>query len=353
MKDLVLLGAGQAHIELLSNLAANPLAGVQVTLIAPYPLQLYWGMVPGFVAGHYARDDCTIALEPLLKKAGVRWLSHGTAALDVNARTISLIDGSTFGFDWLCLNPGPLQDRHQIELALPGAREHGLFVRPLEAFGTLWPRVTELGTERALRVAVLGGGATGVELAMAIRQRLRASSVTLVSGGPQVAANYPAEVQQRLIQALKQRGITLLPDLAVGIEAGQVLLGSGARLACDVPVIATGAQPPAWLGDSGLTLDQQGFVALDAFQRSVSHPHVLAAGNVPTRADRTLAKNLYALLSGSKTLHHTPAVNTLHLLSCGDRRAIANWGSFSAQGRWVWWLKDWLDRSYIRRYRKI
>lgn len=350
MKNLLLLGAGQAHVQLLSRLAAKPLAGVQITLVAPYPLQLYWGMVPGFVAGHYALDDCLIALEPWLKKAGVRWLSQSMAALDVGARTLRLSDGSTFGFDWLSINTGPLQDRQQIEAALPGAREQGLFVRPLEAFGALWPRVTELGTERPLRLAVLGGGATGIELAMAVRQRLPASSVTLVCG-PRLAARYPASLQQRLLKALKQRRITLLPDLAVGIQAGQVVLGSGARLACDVPVIATGAQTPAWLSGSGLTLDPQGLVAVDASQRSVSHPHVFAATHVTARADRTLAKNLYALLSGLPARHHAPASATWHLLSCGDRRAIASWGNFSAQGRWLWWLKDWLDRRYVRRYR--
>lgn len=351
MKNLVLLGAGQAHLQVLSRLAAEPLAGVQTTLIAPYPLQLYPAMLAGFVAGHYALDDCLIALEPWLKKSRVRWLNQSTAALDVNAGTIRLADGSTFGFDWLSVNSGPIQDRQQMELALPGAREHGLFVHPLEAFGALWPRVTALGTERALHLTVVGSGATAIELAMAIRQRLPASSVTLVNGGPKVAANYPASVQQRVIKALKQRRITLLPDLAAGIQAGQVLLGSGARLACDVPVIAMGAHPPAWLSGSGLTLDQQGFVALDAFQRSTSHPQVFAADDVSPRADRTLVKNLRALLTGSQPGRHSPAVNTLNLLSCGDRRAIASWGNFSVQGRWLWWLKDWLDRRYIQRYR--
>jgi NADH dehydrogenase FAD-containing subunit len=291
-------------------------------------------------------------VERLSKKAGVRWLSQSTAALDVNARTLQLADGSTFGFDCLSVNTVPMQDRQQIEAVLPGAREHGLFVRPLEAFGALWPRVAALGTERALRVAILGADATGIELAMAIRQRLPSSPVTLVSGESKVAAGYPAGVQQRVLKALKHRRITLLPDLAVRIQAGQVLLDSGARLACDVPVIAAGVQPPAWLSRSGLALDERGYVAVDEFQRSVSHRHVFAAAGVTERADRTLAKNLYAQLMGSPERRNAPALNTLQWLSCGDRRAIANWGNFSVQGRSVWWLKNWLDRGFIKHYRR-
>jgi NADH dehydrogenase FAD-containing subunit len=237
-------------------------------------------------------------------------------------------------------------------------------LRPVETFGALWPRVIALAQSRNLRVAVIGGGAAGIELAMAIRHRLPASSVTLVSGAVKVASNYPVGVQRRLAAALVQRHITVLPDFAVGIGFAEVFLQSGARLACDVPLIATGAQAPAWLADSGLALDSNGFVAVDACQRSTSHVQVFAAGDVSTRVDRTLPrsgvyavragpallKNLTAVLEGSKPSPYNPPNNSLNLLSCGDRYAIASWGNYSAQGRWLWWLKDRIDRSFIKRY---
>ena len=365
-KQLVLLGAGNAHIHVLSTLAKQPVPGVQITLIAPYPRQLYSGMVPGFVAGHYALEDCVIELEPLLKNTRIRWLQHSVTALDVNAATVTLDDGSEISFDWLSVNTGPVQDRQRLEQTLPGAREHGLFVRPIETFGALWPRVTELAKTRALRIAVLGGGAAGVELAMAIQHRLPTSSVSLVTGGAAVAAHYIPTVQQRVTHALKLRNITVLTDLAVGIQSDQVSLASGARLACDVPVIATGGQAPAWLDGSGLALDEQGFIAVDACQRSTSHARVFAAGDVSTRMDQLLArsgvyavragpalsKNLLAVIAGIPPSPHMPPANSLNLLSCGNRFAIASWGRYSAEGRWVWRLKDWIDRSFIKRYRK-
>jgi pyridine nucleotide-disulfide oxidoreductase family protein len=366
MKHLVLLGAGHAHIHVLSTLATQPLPGVQVTLVAPYPRQLYSGMVPGFVAGHYALEDCVIQLEPLLKHTGIRWLAHSATALNADARTLTLDDGSELSFDWLSVNTGPVQDRHQIEQTLPGAREFGLFLRPIEAFGALWPRVTELAQSQALRFVVIGAGAAGIELAMAIRHRLPTSSVTLVTGETAVAANYTPAVQQRVVDALTQRGINILADLAVGIQSGEVALASGARMACDVPLIATGAQAPAWLAGSGLALDEQGFMTVDACQRSTSHTNVFAAGDVSTRIDQPLArsgvyavragpallKNLAAVVAGLEPSPHLPPANTLNLLSCGDEEAIASWGLFSAQGHWVWRLKDWIDRSFIRRYRR-
>lgn len=366
MKHLVLLGAGHAHVHLISSWATRALPGVELTLVTPQPRQIYSGMVPGFVAGHYALEDCTIELPPLLKNTGIRWLHRSASALDAQARSITLDDGSTLAYDWLSINTGPVQDRRQLEQSLPGCREHGLFVRPLEVFATLWPQVLALASTRALRVAVIGGGAAGIELAMAVRQRLRLASITLVSGGAPVAAHYPPSVQRHVLKALKRRNITLLLDRASGIQSGEVLLGSGARLACDVPLLATGAQAPAWLAGSGLALDAQGFVAVDACQRSSSHPEVFACGDVSTRMDRALARNgvhavragpalaaiLAAVLSGNEPRAHQPPQHTLNLLSCGDRHAIASWGPYAAQGRWVWWLKDWIDRAFVRRYRR-
>lgn len=364
MKHLVMLGAGHAHVHMLSTLAAQPLAGVRITLVAPYPRQLYSGMVPGFVAGHYALEDCVIPLGPLLVNSGIEWLARSAVALDASSRSVTLDDGSTVGFDVLSVNSGPVQDRQKIEQMMPGARENALFVRPIEAFGALWPKVVELAQSRALRIAVIGGGAAGIELAMAVAHRLAGSSVTLLTGDTAVGANYPSKVQARVVEALKKRHITVIQERATGIAAGEVTLGNDARLACDVPLLALGAQPPAWLQNSGLALDEQGFIAVNEFQRSTSHPQVFAAGDVSTRMDRPLArsgvyavragpplaKNLRAVLAGIEPASYTPQDKTLNLLSCGNHQAIASWGAWSAQGRWVWWVKDWIDRGFIKKY---
>lgn len=364
MKHLVMLGTGHAHVHLLSTLAAQPPAGVHITLVAPYPRQLYSGMLPGFVAGHYALDDCVIELAPLLANSGVKWLQHSVASLDAQARILTLDDGSTLSYDILSINSGPVQDRQKIEHTIPGAKEHALFVRPVEAFGALWPKVVELAQNQAQRVAVIGGGAAGIELACAAAHRLQGSSVTLLSGDAPPGANYPPAVQARIAKVLKERHITVIQERATGITAGEVCLGNGARLACDVPIVAVGAQAPAWLQGSGLALDEQGFVTVDEFLRSPSHPQVFAAGDVSTRLDRVLprsgvyavragpplARNLRAALAGIAPSTYTPQGKTLNLLACGERHAIASWGNYSAQGRWVWWLKDHIDRGFIAKY---
>lgn len=361
---LVLLGAGHAHVHVLAQLARTPLVGVQVVLVAPYPRQMYSGMVPGLVAGHYSENECAIPLAELVRRAGVRWLQASVTGFHAEDRTVQLDNGMELSFDWASLNTGPVQDRDTLEAAMPGARTHALFLRPIEGFAALWPRVLAMGNERALRMAVIGAGAAGIELVLALAQRLPHCAFTLLSGDAAPGMDYPATVQARIARTLKRRNITVLQERATGFHDGEVLLANGARLACDVPIIAVGAHAPRWLQESALALDAQGFVQVNAFQQSTSHPHVFAVGDVSSRSDRPLARSgVYAVRAGpalmrnlaasarSTALHaHQPPAHTLNLLACGDKTAIASWGRWSAQGRWVWWWKNWIDRRFMARY---
>ena len=377
LKQLVLLGAGPAHVHLLAHLGRlgqNALPGVQVTLVTPAQHLVCTRLLPGFVAGQRTMADCLIPLEPLVQRSGVRWQAARAVALDVEAQAILLDDNSVLRFDWLSLCNEPLQDRDVIERAMPGARKNGLFVRPLDAFCALWPRVPELAANQALRVAVIGGeleggsaGTLAIELALAVRFSLPGAAVTLITGGAPLAADFAPAMQKRIAQALRQRNVTVLADTATRIDGGNILLGCGASLACDVPLIATGAQAPAWLANSGLAMDERGFIAVDAGQRSTSHANIFVADAGDDdfdHAGQALVGSLEASLSaGTKSgptggpARGTPGRRLLaqppKLLSCSDGHAIASWYGYAAQGRWVNWLKNRRDQSLMARYRDI
>jgi pyridine nucleotide-disulfide oxidoreductase family protein len=364
-KKLLLLGGGHAHVHVLQALAREPLAGAEVALVTPFARQLYSGMVPGVVAGHYRVEDSAIALAPLAAAARVHFIEGSALALDTAARRVQLTDGRVAEYDVLSLDTGAVMDRDRI----PGAREHGLFVRPIEHFVRLLEGLWDLAARRVLDVVVLGGGAAGVELALALEHRLSGrgeerARVGLVTGGPEPLAGYSPKVMASVARALARRRITVFRDSCHALEPGAVVLGSGARLACDAPIIATGAEPPLWLQGSGLALDERGFVSTGTTLQSRSHPEVFAVGDVATRADRSLARsgvyavragpalalNLRRFVGGGELMPHEPPARTLNLISCGARRAIVSWGGWSAEGRWAWWWKDRIDRRFIARY---
>ena len=376
MKHLVLLGAGHAHVHVLEGFAAHRPGNVRITLIAPQREQLYSGMVPGFVAGHYTLDQCVIPLDALLARCGAQFVAGSGASINTDAQTLTLSDGQTIPYDLLSLNTGSVMDRQKIETAMPGASEHALFVRPIDLFGKLWPQVVATASKRPIQLAVVGAGAAGLELAMAAAHSLSAphnapgSRVTLITGGSIPAQGYPANVQRRVIRALERSQIAVLQNACVGINASELILKKetketkGSKLACDVPLLAIGAQAPGWLAGSGLSLDTQGFAIVNSFQQSTSHAQVFAAGDIASRLDAPhsrsgvyavragppLLKNLLSALAAQPLAAYAPPARTLNLLSCGERYAIAAWGRFSVEGTWVWHLKDRIDREFVRRY---
>jgi selenide,water dikinase len=215
---------------------------------------------------------------------------------------------------------------------------------------------------------MIGGGAAGVELAMALQHRLGTGArVSLVTGGPPPMSAYPAAVQRRARRVLHRLGITVFEHACVEVAEGRVVLDAqGGRLACDQAVVATGSVTPAWVRESGLALDDQGFVATGPTLQSLSHAEVFAAGDVASRPDAprpksgvialhagpALALNLRRFAAGGALVPHTPQRRSLNIVSCGARDAIAAWNGWSAQGRWVWWWKDRIDRRFVGSFAK-
>ena len=365
MKRLLLLGGGHAHVHVLRDLAREGMAAAEVTLVTPFLRQMYSGMLPGIVAGHYRAEQAAIPLAPLAAAAGVKVIESSVVALEAAARRVRLADGRTLDYDVASLDTGSVMARERIA----GAREHALFVRPIEHFLTHFEGLLDLAARRVLDIVVLGGGAAGVELALALHHRLAGrgeeqARVALVMGGPQLLAGYPPRVVAHAARLLARAKVTLFPEPCVEIRGDAVVLASGARLACDVPVVATGSEAPAWLATSGLALDGHGFVVTGPTLQSGSHPEVFAAGDVASRIDEPhaksgvyavragppLARNLRAYVGGAPLARYVPQKTTLNLISGGARRAIVAWGRWQAEGRWAWWWKDHIDRAFIARY---
>jgi len=343
----------------LRDWARKPLQDTERLLITPTRRMVYSGMLPGWIEGLYRREELEIDLLPLAAAAGVRVVSGEVAGLDPDRRQLRLADGTTLHYDLLSLAVGG-----ELDLTSFTGTEALLPIRPIEAFFEAWRALEQA---QAARIAVVGGGAAGTELALAIATKLcrgrGRARVTLIAGAAGLMEGHPPSVRRRSRAALAQRGVEIFETDATTGPHGLELTGVGA-LQSDAVVVATGRTPPGWLAMTGLMLGPGGGVAIGADMRSLSHPSVWAAGDVSERPDRPLARsgvhavksgpilaaNLRSAVEGGAIRRYDPPSRTLYLLSTGGRRAILSWGGLAMEGAWVWRLKNWIDRRFVTRY---
>ncbi|RYC15784.1 FAD-dependent oxidoreductase [Ciceribacter ferrooxidans] len=363
---LVLVGGGHAHLIVLEALAKRREATLDVTLVTPSRWQYYSGMLPGWIMGRYGDDDCRVDLRPLATQAGVHLILDQVTAMNADRNLLCLGDGRHLEYDLLSLDTG---SETNIEW-LASLSDRLLTVKPVEQFCERWRRAFKqlAGRERS-RLVVVGGGAAGAELSVAVKTALSAAdgecSVTLVTGNSGLLSGHNSMVRRRMQSALEMSGITILHERAAGVEDG-VLLPGGELVEADFVIAATGARPSAFLAQSRLGLSDNGFVAVDSFHKSVSHRNVFAAGDVSARLDdATTRSGVHAVRAGPILAHNLIAAakdrslrpyrlrrRSLYLLVSGPDKAILSWGGLGAAGRWVWRWKDWIDRNFIKRFRQ-
>ncbi|MDQ1079492.1 NAD(P)/FAD-dependent oxidoreductase [Pseudoroseomonas cervicalis] len=358
---LVLAGAGLAHLEVLRRFAlqgrlrglASPLL---LTLVTPEAAVLPAGLLPAVLAGRLPRASAELPLAPLLEQAGARWLRDRATGLDAERRLLLREGGPPLPYDLLSVNTGALPAP-----VPPGA----LPLRPVA------PWLQRLESRGAGRIAVIGAGLAGVELALALARRPERPALLLLEAAPCLLPGLPPGFRARAEAALSRAGIAWRCGfVAEALEGGRLTGPAGEETEIALAIACTGARPALDLAGGGLACDAAGFPLVDASLRSISHPQIFVSGDAAghalprggvwaSRAAPYLAANLRRALRGAPLRQWPqaglpparPAPLPLTLLGTGDGRAIALWRGHVLEGRWIGWWKSWRDRRFLRRYR--
>lgn len=367
-KDLVLIGGGHAHVQVLRMLAMKPVSGVRVTLISEFSVAFYSGMLPGCLAELYFPDEIQMELRPLARWAGARFIRARATGVDPGMQQVLFEDRPPLGYDVLSINIGSVARGMDVS----GVRDHAVATRPINR---LIERVERV--ERALppdsvlhpRVVVVGGGAAGVELAFGMhvrwQRRYGGVSVTLVDGNSRLLEEHGAGVRRIALRYFTQKGIAWISGATVQhVEPRRVTLNNGEALSFDLLLWATGGAAPPFLANTGLETDENGFLMVRPTLQTTRYDNVFAAGDCIHFAERPLPKagvyavregpaltaNLRAYLRKRPLKPYNPQPAVLALLMTGDGRSIASWRGIGLHGRWVWRVKDWIDRRWMEKF---
>ena len=332
-------------------------------------------MIPGVLTGEYSLDEGAIDVAALAARGGIAFLEQAVVGIDPEARKVELSGGQRLSFDVLSLDIGS-RVAPGIERSGPGVSAEGsrhIRVRPVESAASELTEAIAAIKSRAISptVAVIGGGAAGIEIACGLRaalSELPEAEISLLEANERILADVAPGVGRRVAAILQDRGILLRRGVGharattSGIETAN---GTGVDAA--VVVWASGAVPHEMLASSGLPRDRDGYLLVGPELRCRGTEAIYAAGDCATlgkserlarcgvhavRQGPVLAANLRRCLEGGGRMRRfRPQRDFLRLLSTGDGRAIAIRNGRMHHGVAWQYLKRQIDQRFIASFR--
>ena len=369
---LVLVGAGHAHLEVLRRfILASPL-NVELTLISLDDYHHYSGMVPGYLQGTYREEAITVDLPALARQANGRFIKAKAVGIDPKTRAVQLAEADPVTYDLVSFNLGSQAAGADVETV----KQHAVLVKPFSQATHLRQRIQTLAEEKkdgVCHVSVVGGGAAGFEVSCALdavlEQAGQRRKVSLFEASQAILAGYSDGFRTQAEQILYHKGIAVCTGKRVcGVRSDIIEMDYGSSVPSDLTVWLSGAAASPVFQESGLSLDERGFLSVDGTLRSIDDPRVFGVGDCSTlaayphtpkagvyavRQGPVLWQGLTALVNGKSLPQYEPQSGFLSILNTADGRALLRYKNMVSHSRWAWKLKDWVDRRFMQRYQGL
>ena len=365
-RDVVLVGGGHTHSLVLRKWGMNPPPNIRMTLINPGPYPPYSGMLPGFVAGHYTKDEMVMDLVPLARFSQARLIFDRAIEINTIDNLVLLADRQPIKYDVVSLDVGINAEMPQID----GFLEHGTPVKPFARFVSGWQSALGemISGAKDPTIVVIGGGVAGVELSLAMHHRLTEADlkplITIVEQGDHLLSAAHPKTRGYLEEALQNRGIDRQTNAGVAqISPSSVTLTNGKELPSSLTIAAAGARAHNWLAASDLS-NKDGYIEVGEDLRAIGHSNVFAVGDCAeftpdprpkagvfaVRQAPILDANLRAVTAGTPLRPYRPQKSFLKLISVGGKDAVAERGNTVLRHPMLWHWKDRIDRKFMQKF---
>lgn len=366
MKRLILVGAGHAHTIVLRGFVKQRPKDLEIIVISPVVLVPSSGMIPGWLAGAYQWKDCCINFQTLCLQAGAILRQADVEMIEADENRIRLDTGEWLYYDCLSLNVGST-------IQSPVSKKMIVMpLRPLSQLPSPWllaqTQIANLSPGAQYKIAVVGGGAAGVECLLSMHHYLAKLapqakiSFTLLIPGSVILRGIATTAIKRLVAHLRNCQVQVIDHFsAVDVVDKQIIGNDGRTVPADLAVWATGPMAYPWLAKTGLQTDTYGFVKINRHLNTVSHMNIFAAGDCASWEDSLPKAGVYAVRMGAILFQNInrfltlqapmlfkPQRQLLLLIGTGNSNAIASWGDYSWEGKWVWYWKKIIDQKFLR-----
>jgi NADH dehydrogenase FAD-containing subunit len=364
-KHLVLVGGGHAHLTCLKNLREFTQRGHQVTLIGPSPHHYYSGMGPGMLAGTYRPQEIRFNIAKMAQAGGAAFHQGTVESIKPRGKRLLLTSGEVIPYDVVSFNTGSGIPTADLIIA-PDARV--FTVKPIEQLLQAQQHIKARLKKKTHHIVIVGGGPAGLEITGNL-WRLAANlggefRFTLVAG-KRLMGDFPPRVRTLALKSLTGRGIEVMEGTRLKeVQTSVARLQDGRMLPFDMIFLALGVRPSTLFAQSGLGTGPDGGLLVNEFLQSAAHPQIFGGGDCisfqpqpldkvgvyAVRENPILLHNLQAALEGRALRPFRPGGAYLLLFNLGDDRAIFSKKPVVFGGRLAFWLKDYIDRSFMKKF---
>jgi NADH dehydrogenase FAD-containing subunit len=363
-KQLVIVGAGHAHLTILKNLPEFINAGHDVTVVSSSSLHYYSGMGPGMLSGIYRPEEIRFDVKKMSQNRGAVFIEDKVVKIHPQKKKIDLQSGQTLPYDLMSVNTGSF-----VPVEAPDTSDDFVIpVKPIENLLSARYKIIEALKRQELRITIVGGGPTGVEVAGNLDRLVRNESgkcrITLVAG-TRLLRQFKNGVRNRVRNALIRRQVQVVEGSRMSaIKDKSVALADGSEIESDIVFMAVGVKPSPLFKDSGLTIGQDGGMLVNQYLQSVSYPEIFGGGDCISFEPQPLAKvgvyavrqnpilfnNLLGFLKDTALEPFKPQKSVLLAFNLGDGTAVVQWHSVVWSGRLGFALKNYIDQTFMKNF---
>lgn len=369
-KTIVLVGAGNAHLQVARMWPMKGLANVRLVLVNDTWEVPYSALIPACLSGEISPSKALLDLVKICARTKTEFVKDTVQAVDLKAKKVILENRAPLMFDVVSLNVG---SRPHIPVDSE-VQKYGISTKPL---GRLMERIAFIKQElihrpRPFRWVVVGGGPGGCEIAAALASAFRHQTgvtVRLLHSEPSLASGHSLKASQLFQKTFLEQGVQVLVSHRV-VRADSTHLHSenGEKFAYDAFIWAVGAEPLPWLKRVSPHLDQKGFLKvrktlqIEGFEDGFAAGDCISlegyaslpkAGVFSVRQASVLLKNLKSRLTGRPLLPYFPQRRALALFNTSDGKAIMSYGKLVSKGAWISRWKHYIDERWMEKFRSI